>query len=87
MDGKPLVPLRIKQAYTARELDKADLSNIMGVAMSTISRWEQGRENPSQQDIYRLSDILDFPIHFFYKPMPVKICADSPLFICTNIGY
>ena len=59
-------PVRIKQARISRGYSLADLSDRIGVTKQYISQCELGITNASSI-IYKLCDILNYPISFFCK--------------------
>ena len=59
-------PVRLKQARISRGYSLADLSDRIGVTKQYISQCELGITNASSI-IYKLSDVLNYPISFFCK--------------------
>ena len=59
-------PVRLKQARISRGYSLADLSDRIGVTKQYISQCELGITNASSI-IYKLSDVLNYPISFFSK--------------------
>ena len=45
---------RLKSLRKEKDLFQKDIAEKIGVALSTYSNWEQGRTQPSIQDIYKL---------------------------------
>ena len=45
---------RLKTLRKEKDLFQKDIAEKIGVALSTYSNWEQGRTQPSIQDIYKL---------------------------------
>ena len=60
-------PFRLKQARISRGYSLADLADRIGVTKQYISQCELGITNASNI-IYKLCDVLNYPISFFSKP-------------------
>lgn len=57
---------RLKTARTIRGMSIADLAEKLEVQRQTISMYENGKiSEPDYSKIYRMSEILDFPLDFF----------------------
>ena len=52
--------MRIQKSITQKELAKA-----IGVKNYTVANWEQGRSEPSIQDLIELSNIFECTIDYF----------------------
>lgn len=77
---KKVVPYRIKQARISRGLSMLELAELVEVSKQAISQYELGRNEPKDAILYQLSNILKYPIDFFYKPMPINNASNSPVF-------
>lgn len=64
-----LVPERFKEARMARGMTASDLADKVGRSRQAISKYELGLIEPTAEVIYSLSNALDVPISFFYKPL------------------
>ncbi|EHI97669.1 protein of unknown function DUF955 [Clostridium sp. DL-VIII] len=60
-----IVPAKLKEARVARALSLSQLSKLIGVSSQAISQFEKGETKPSSQTLFKLIEILDFPINFF----------------------
>lgn len=49
----------IRRLRRARGLSQADLAVRLGVSQQSISLWEQGETNPTVENIYAMSEVLD----------------------------
>ena len=58
--GEKLKSARIDSAFTQEELSKRS-----GYSRSTISRWERGRIIPRNDELSKLSEILELPSDWF----------------------
>lgn len=66
---EPLVPSRLREARLARGLTTIDLASKVGVSRQSISKYELGASEPSGPVLSAISDALNVPISFFYKPL------------------
>lgn len=73
-------PKRITEARQARAYNISQLAGLVGVTRQSMSRYEQGLSHPSEKVIGKLSQVLDFPFDFFYKPIKDTITSDSTVF-------
>lgn len=61
----------IKLYRLNKNLTQYQLSNMIGVAKTSVSMWECCRRIPNRQDFCKLCDVLNMPIDFFF-PMYLK---------------
>lgn len=80
MKEKLIIPYRIKQARISRGYSMGELADLIGVTRSAISQYEIGTTNPSVFIIGQLSNILNYPVSFFYKPLPKDTTASSAVY-------
>lgn len=67
-DKKSVVPIRIKEARVARGYSLSDLAEELDVSKQLISKYETGLINIPVENLVKVSELLNFPINFFYKP-------------------
>lgn len=63
-----IVGKRIKQARIYREMTQANLAELIDLKKQSISKYERGDINPSTDIIFKLRNVLKFPVQFFYTP-------------------
>lgn len=63
-------PERLVQAREARGLTQTALSELIGRASASISRWESGAQHPEAEPLDALSQALNLPTAFFLSPIP-----------------
>lgn len=63
-----VTPSRITLARKRRGLTLAELSELAGVSLQSLSNYETGRTAPRRATVGRLADALDFPEGFFMGP-------------------
>lgn len=74
-----IIPARIKKARISRGFSLADLENLIGVSKQFISQCELGTANASSI-IYKLTEILNYPLNFFLKPVKNNSTASAAYF-------
>lgn len=75
-------PQRITEAREARKYNMTQLADLLGVTKQAVSRYELNLAHPSSSVIAKMSEVLDFPESFFYKPNPID-STDSTVFFRT----
>ena len=60
-------PIMVILGREARGLSQSQLAESLGVDQSTLSRVEAGLQQPSDEMVAKLSEILQFPISFFHQ--------------------
>lgn len=76
-DRKSVVPIRIKEARVARGYSLNDLAEELNVTKQLISKYETGIVKIPVDKLLRTSEILNFPIEFFYKPKNIFFQSSS----------
>lgn len=83
MIGK-IMPSRITEAREVRALSMGELADRVAVTRQSISKYERGIVNPSLEVLMQISNILDFPIDYFYKADATETARSSSLFFRSN---
>ncbi|HRD75661.1 MAG TPA: helix-turn-helix transcriptional regulator [Hyphomicrobiaceae bacterium] len=52
------------------EMDRAELANRIGLSIATIESMEAGAQRIGVSDLYRLAEILEVPVAWFYEGLP-----------------
>lgn len=60
-------PVRLSIARKRRMLTKKGFADLVGVAVHTIIRCEQGETNPADETVAKFAEVLDFPVEFFHR--------------------
>lgn len=79
-NDKKVIPYRIKQARISRGISMLELSELIGVTKQSISHYEMGKNEPSKSVLNSISEILKYPVSFFYKDLPPYSTANSIVF-------
>jgi Zn-dependent peptidase ImmA (M78 family) len=61
-------PKRLSIARERRAMSKKGVAEKVGLTPNTIHRYEEGVFPPSEENLERLADALDFPVSFFSGP-------------------
>lgn len=64
----PFNPSRLSIARKRRLLNKKGFADLVGLAVHTIIRCEQGETEPTEENVAKFAEVLGFPIGFFYRP-------------------
>lgn len=65
-------PARLEQARLSRGLNKTELGKLIGVSQQMVSKYESGKSIPSEPVFTLLTEKLNFPLGFFFKPVKEK---------------
>lgn len=57
----------IRKARTAKGVSQETMAEWLQVSRQTISKWENGQAQPSADNLFRLSQVLDVPIDALVK--------------------
>lgn len=60
-------PVRLTIARKRRLLNKKRFADLVGVSAHTATRWENGGVLPLEDNVAKFSEVLGFPISFFYR--------------------
>lgn len=81
---KKLIPYRIRQARTSRSMSMSDLAELIDVSKQLVSQYETGKTTPSMGKLNEISEVLKYPVSFFYKSLPQNESASSVVFFRSN---
>lgn len=73
-----LQPRRIKESRLFRDLSQQELADELDVTKQAISQYENGVLTPKAETLYRLAEVLEFPLAYFSKPYAEEII--TPIF-------
>ena len=54
----------LKQLRLEKHLSQKDISNALNIAVSTYANWEQGRRDPSLDDLLKITNYLEVSSDF-----------------------
>ncbi len=58
---------KFKKLCNERNVTAYQVSNISGVATSTLSMWKQGKYVPKLDKIQKIADFFDVPVTYFLE--------------------
>jgi len=73
-----LQPRRIKEGRLFRDLSQQELADELDVTKQAISQYENGVLTPKAETLYKLAEVLEFPLAYFSKPYTEEII--TPIF-------
>ncbi len=68
---------RIRYARVMRGWTQTDLGERLKISYQQIQKYESGGNRVSAGQLFRLTEILDVPLTFFYDEMPKQIMGGS----------
>lgn len=67
MNGSNFNADLLQVARLAASMNQTELSRRIGVGQNTLSRWESGIREPSEDEIEKIAEALGRPVGFFYR--------------------
>lgn len=59
----------LKRARTLRRYSITDLAEALDISQTSLSGYENGKRNPSIDNLNKIAKLLDFPVQFFYTDL------------------
>lgn len=81
-----IIPYRIKQARVSRGFSMIELASRVGISKQSISQYEMGTATPSPLILRNISEVLNYNLSFFTKPMPTTNSSNSAIFFRKKRG-
>ena len=72
------VGARVRQRRTLLGMTQAMLGDALGLSFQQVQKYERGTHRISAGKLFRLSQVLDMPINYFFEDMPPEVAAISP---------
>lgn len=69
---------RVRIRRRLLDMSQTDLGNAIDLTFQQIQKYERGANRISASVLFRLSEVLDVPISFFFDDMPEAIAGASP---------
>lgn len=69
---------RVRIRRRLLDMSQTDLGNAIDLTFQQIQKYERGANRISASVLFRLSEVLDVPISFFFDDMPDAIAGASP---------
>lgn len=58
------LPEKLKELRKIKNLNQTKVANNLGVQYYTLGKWEQGRAEPSIEDLHKLADFFDCSVDY-----------------------
>ena len=71
------VGARLRQRRTLLGMNQTKLGEALGVTFQQVQKYENGRNRISASRLYRLSQVFDVSILYFFEDMPPEVAANS----------
>lgn len=88
MDIKQTIARRIKMARSERDINQAELGELIGVNAPYITKIESGRIDIRVETLDRIARALRKPISFFFEPVEevslARAAAEPPVEYVTH---
>jgi transcriptional regulator with XRE-family HTH domain len=69
---------RIRLRRKTLSLSQQKLGQAIGLTFQQIQKYERGANRAGASRLYRLSQVLDVPVAYFFDDMPIQIAAGGP---------
>lgn len=80
MLNNKVIPERIREARISRDLTTSQLADLLGITRQCVSQYELNHSEPTHAILRKMVEVLEFPVGFFYKPLPQTNNLDSITF-------
>lgn len=68
MDLKKYIGEKIRELRIKRDINQDELADMLGTTKQTVSRYEKGDRQANQDILFKLSDIFNVSIDYFFPP-------------------
>lgn len=68
---------RVRIRRKLLDMSQTDLGDAVGLTFQQIQKYERGANRISASVLFRLSEVLDVPISFFFDDMPDEIAGSK----------
>ncbi len=59
-------------------MTQEELGDILGLAYQQVQKYERGTNRISASRLFKLSQVLDVSVEYFFDDMPLEVAATSP---------
>ena len=80
---------RVRIRRRLLDMSQSDLGNAVDLTFQQIQKYERGANRISASVLFRLSEVLDVPISFFFDDMPESVAGtprSSPIEGAPDLG-
>jgi transcriptional regulator with XRE-family HTH domain len=72
------VGARVRQLRTLGGMNQTKLGEALGMSFQQVQKYERGTNRISASRLYRLSQVFDVTVEYFFEDMPPDIAGISP---------
>ena len=72
------VGARMRQRRTLLGMTQTDLADALGMSFQQVQKYERGTNRIGSSRLFKLSQVLDVPIEYFFEGMPPTVAAILP---------
>ena len=72
------VGARVRARRTLLGMTQTDLGDAAGLTFQQIQKYERGTNRISASRLFKLCQVLDVPVNFFFEGISPKVTARSP---------
>ncbi len=72
------VGIRVRQRRVLLGMTQTDLADTKGLTFQQVQKYERGTNRISASRLYRLSQVFDVTVEYFFEDMPPDIAGISP---------
>ncbi len=69
---------RLTEARKSKALSATDLGSMIDISSTSLSKYENGHTVPRHEAVLRMSEVLNFPVDYFFRPSPQQ--DEKPVF-------
>jgi transcriptional regulator with XRE-family HTH domain len=63
---------RVRMRRIERNISQVELATKLGISFQQLQKYESGHNRMSASRLYRMGQILDAPVGFFFEGLPPK---------------
>ena len=71
------VGARVRRRRTLFGMTQTNLSDALGMSFQQVQKYERGTNRISASRLFKLSQVLDVSIEYFFNDMPLEVAATS----------
>ncbi len=71
------VGARVRQRRVPLGMTQTTLGDALGLTFQQVQKYEKGANRISASKLFKLSQVLDVPIEYFFEDMPPEVAASS----------
>ncbi len=72
------VGARVRQRRVLLGMNQTKLGDALGLTFQQVQKYESGRNRISASKLFKLSQVLEVSIEYFFDDMPPEVSATAP---------